>query len=229
MRKLASTDVLVADLRRRLRDGSIFVYMNDKVVPGGVPESTAASTYSDGMAASAAEIAATLRSRVPNLPTKKLHKLLYYCQGHHLATFGQPLFPEAVSAFDMGPVVGSLWHREKETGERTTVAGLTEAELNTVGYVVSRYGALSGRDLEILTHHEDPWMRANESREPGGRVRIEREWMQEYFAADAVGDELPDPPAELLRRWHQAIEASADTEVAPDSVARLRERLGRSA
>jgi uncharacterized phage-associated protein len=124
------------------------------------------STYSDAMAASAADIAVTLRSRLPNLPTKKLHKLLYYCQGHYLATFGRPLFPEAVSAFDMGPVMGSLWHREKEPGSSSASMGLTEAELNTVGYVVNRYGALSGRDLEILTHHEDPWLRADLGREP---------------------------------------------------------------
>jgi uncharacterized phage-associated protein len=39
---------------------------------------------------------------------KKLHKLLYYCQGHHLATFGLPLFDESISAWDMGPVVGTL-------------------------------------------------------------------------------------------------------------------------
>ena len=30
--------------------------------------------------------------------TKKLHKLMYYCQGHHLATFGEPLFAGVVAA-----------------------------------------------------------------------------------------------------------------------------------
>jgi uncharacterized phage-associated protein len=181
------------------------------------------------MAVSAADIAATLRSRLPNLSTKKLHKLLYYCQGHHLATFGHALFPEAVSAFDMGPVVGSLWYRERDHEEPAQSGGLTEAELNTVGYVISRYGALSGRDLEILTHHEDPWLRANELREPGGRVRIEREWMAEYFAADGVNDELPNPPVELLQRWRDIVTADVDVDVRPDSVADLRGRLGRSA
>jgi uncharacterized phage-associated protein len=59
-------------------------------------------------------VASVLRERLPGVGTKKLHKLLYYCQGHHLATFGKPLFGESISAWDMGPVVGSLWKQEKE-------------------------------------------------------------------------------------------------------------------
>lgn len=198
--------------------------------PGEPPPRPDRRTYSDAMAATAADIAAGLRTRLPNLPTKKLHKLLYYCQGHHLASFGQALFPEAVSAFDMGPVVGSLWFRERESATpASTEPALTEAELNTIGYVVSRYGSLSGRDLEILTHHEDPWLRADESREPGGRVRIEREWMQEYFSSDAATDELPDPPDAVLDRWREVLDTDTGRDAAPDSVDELRRRLRRSA
>ena len=35
----------------------------------------------------------------------KLHKLLYYLQGHHAAATGQPLFSEPIWAGDDGPVV----------------------------------------------------------------------------------------------------------------------------
>ncbi len=51
----------------------------------------------------------------------------------------------------MGPVVGSLWYQERESGVTGAAASLSEAELNTVGYVISRYGALTGADLEHLT------------------------------------------------------------------------------
>jgi uncharacterized phage-associated protein len=64
------------------------------------------------MAVPAEEIAAALRERHPNLGKVKLHKLLHYCQGHHLATFGRPLFSETISAWDMGPVVGILWRED---------------------------------------------------------------------------------------------------------------------
>jgi uncharacterized phage-associated protein len=65
------------------------------------------------MPVSAHHVAAVLRERQPGVPTKKLHKLLYYCQGHHLAAFGEPLFTDTVSAFDMRPIVGTLWHQER--------------------------------------------------------------------------------------------------------------------
>jgi hypothetical protein len=46
------------------------------------------------MPVSAHDVAAELRARQPGMPVKKLHKLLYYCQGHHLAVHGEPLFRE---------------------------------------------------------------------------------------------------------------------------------------
>ena len=85
------------------------------------------------MTMSAHDVAAVLRARLPGLPTKKLHKLLYCCQGHHLATFGEPLFGETISAWNMGAVVGALWYDEKSGHIPESPAQLGEAELNTVG------------------------------------------------------------------------------------------------
>ena len=51
-------------------------------------------SYADHMTASAGAVAAALRERLPNIPAVKLQKLLYYCQGHHLAHFGEPLFSD---------------------------------------------------------------------------------------------------------------------------------------
>ena len=107
------------------------------------------------MALSAHDVAAELRDRLPGLPKKKLHKLLYYCQGHHLAVFDEPMFREAVMAWDMGPVVGQLWRAEDDAGPRGRRQEVPERELNTIGYVVSRYGGLTGADLEILSHGQE--------------------------------------------------------------------------
>lgn len=138
----------------------------------------------------------------------KLHKLLYYCQGHHLATFGKPLFPETISAWDMGPVVGTLWREEKDGGppDEALLRGseLGEAELNTIGYVVSRYGALTGKDLEHLTHSETPWQTANRIRQPGGRVTIRPEWIRDYFLTDgnpSAGEEEVPLDSEAVAQW----------------------------
>jgi uncharacterized phage-associated protein len=155
----------------------------------------------------ARDVAAALRERLPGLGTVRLHKLLYYCQGHHLATFGDPLFAETISAWDMGPVVGSLWREEKDgspEGADSGPAELDEAQLNTIGYVVSRYGALTGKDLEHLTHSETPWQTADRIRRPGGRVAIRLDWIREYFRTDgnpAAGEEDIPLDSEAVAAW----------------------------
>ena len=173
-------------------------------------------------------VADVLQERLPGVGVKKLHKLLYYCQGYHLATFGRPLFDEALSAWDMGPVVGSLWFAEKQgippVGDRS--GPLDEAELNTVGYVLSRYGRLSGRDLEILSHAEDPWQRADHSRRPGGSVRIEPEWMRSFFAAADDDDEIP-LDSEVVSEWLAGARERSERPPAQDDPQRLRARLER--
>ena len=182
------------------------------------------------MPLSACDVAAALRDRLPGLPTKKLHKLLYYCQGHHLATFGEPLFSETISAWDMGPVVGALWYAEKQGNISKVHREMDEAQLNTIGYVLSRYGALTGQDLEHLTHSEEPWKLADSERRPGESARIKPEWIRQYFrtsgrAGNDEDDALLDSAA--VTRWLQGAEQRREAPGRPHSreelVARLEE------
>jgi uncharacterized phage-associated protein len=185
-----------------------------------------------GMPVSAHDVAAALRARQPGLPVKKLHKLLYYCQGHHLAAFGEPLFSESVMAWDMGPVVGSLWFSERN-GEAPPVPAeaLTEAQLNTIGYVVSRYGALTGKDLENLTHSEPPWRTADSLRPAGQSVRIEQDWMRAYFATDgsAAADQEIPLDAAVVAEWLRDAEARRQGPARPDTREEILRRLSRDA
>jgi uncharacterized phage-associated protein len=178
----------------------------------------------------ARDVATVFRDRLPGLPTKKLHKLLYYAQGHHLATFGEPLFQENISAWDMGPVVGQLWYQEKQAGIEKTDVRLGEAELNTIGYVVSRYGRLTGRDLESLTHSEMPWQRANRSRRPRESVRIQSAWLEEFFKADGAADAEEDVTldSDVVTQWLAAAEERRSASPIPDSLDELRARLTRA-
>jgi uncharacterized phage-associated protein len=184
--------------------------------------------YAGHMTVSAHDVARELRARHRGLPVMKLHKLLYYCQGHHLAAFGEPLFRETISAWDMGPVVGTLWKQENAGEMPGPGAELTEAQLNTIGYVLSRYGALTGIDLAHLTHSETPWKRADANRPAGGATRIREEWIKDYFETSGSADEddevLPDRVAvrELLR----GAEARRAEPLSPDSLEELRARLG---
>jgi uncharacterized phage-associated protein len=180
------------------------------------------------MTASAHDVAAALRDRLPGLPKKKLHKLLYYCQGHHLAQFDEPLFAETISAWDMGPVVGQLWKEEK-TGERQRAPHrLDEAQLNTIGYVVSRYGGLSGRDLENLTHSEMPWQFADSSRRPGDSVRIEPRWLRDYFKENSFADHEDDGPvldSAAISAWLEGADDRRVEPRSPDTPEQLKARL----
>ena len=198
---------------------------------GADPEALIAETspsrrHAGDVPHSAAEIAAEIRRRNPGVGIKKLHKLLYYCQGHHLAGVGRPLFTETVSAWDMGPVVGQLWKAEKESAAQAAdPTRLGEAELNTVGYVLSRYGRLTAHDLEHLTHGEQPWLQADADRPRGGTATIRPEWMRDYFQAEERGDEdVAVLDGEAVRRFVQGAERRLESPARADSVERLRSR-----
>lgn len=195
------------------------------------------SAYSPSMVVSAREVAAALRERQPGLTRVKLHKLLYYCQGHHLASFGEPLFSESIAAWDMGPVVGALWFAEKEHGPADVTPQLDEAALNTIGYVLSRYGALTGRDLQHLTHSEEPWRLADAGRQQGTSARIELSWIEQYFKTvedDRYEDLVFDVAA--VGQWLQDAGNQRAAPARPDDpaelvarVQELRARIGRRA
>lgn len=192
-------------------------------------------SYPGAMTVSAHDVSAELRRRLPSVGTKKLHKLLYYCQGHHLAVFGEPLFTEPVAAWDMGPVVERLWRDERYGLERPPTSELDEASLNTLGYVLSRYGALTGRDLEVMTHGEPPWLLANAARRPRDRTLIRPEWMVEYFRSDGAADDgleggVDDVPLDsaAVSAWLRECAAQDDgSPYAADSLEALRAWAGR--
>ena len=117
----------------------------------------------------------------------------------------------------MGPVVGILWHAER-TG-LASIGQLGEAELNTIGYVLSRYGRLTARDLEHMTHAESPWKRADAGRPPSGTANMRREWMQEYFAAEQESDDDgPWPDLETSRRFVEGAQQRRQEPAGLDSV-----------
>ncbi|MFD0746890.1 Panacea domain-containing protein [Phytohabitans flavus] len=179
------------------------------------------------MTASAHDIAAVLRQRLPGLDVLRLHKLLYYCQGHHLAAFGEPLFTEEVFAWDNGPVISKLWKDERDGLTVSPRPEIGEAELNTIGYVISRYGKLTPNDLINMTHQEAPWRLANASRMPGGTKKIGRDWLKGYFSTDGAPSDGIDEPfdsAEVTAWLREAVEHD-DGSTPPDDLDRLRSRV----
>jgi uncharacterized phage-associated protein len=93
----------------------------------------------------------------------KLQKLLYYAQGYYFALFGEPLFSEAIEAWDHGPVVREIYDEYKHCGRQPLPLPKDESPafsqdirdlLDNVAVSYGRYSALGLRDL---THKEAPW------------------------------------------------------------------------
>lgn len=183
--------------------------------------------------ASAAEVAAALRARLGDIGVLKLHKLLYYCQAHHLAAFGEPLFAEPIVAWDNGPVVASIWrdeHYERFTPADRGAEIIDERSLNTIGYVVSTYGALSGTNLINMTHSEPPWKDADARRQSFGTKdeTISVGSIESYFkSAPADKDDVPLLSDEAVTDWlaKAGKRRATSADAPPDSMDSLKQRL----
>ncbi len=100
----------------------------------------------------------------------KLQKLLYYAQGFHVAMHaGEPLFPESILAWKLGPVVRPVWLEYNGYGKdpipappkyRDAFPPEVRELLNAVNSV---YGQFEPSALTTLTHNETPWKRTTPS------------------------------------------------------------------
>jgi uncharacterized phage-associated protein len=155
-----------------------------------------------------------------------VHKLLYFAQGHHLAATGRASFYEAIDCWDNGPVVAELWRAEEYGHPVPPPSELGEGELNTVGYVLSRYGALSPRDLINLTHSQDPWKLANAGRSPGTSKLIHQSWISDYFLGDEQqGQETVPLDAGEVAKWLAGASANSHLDGPVDDSTRIAERI----
>ena len=168
---------------------------------------------------SAHDVAREIRARDRGAGVLKVQKLLYYCQGWHLALNGEPLFAEEIEAWTNGPVVADLWHDEAKGRPQRATGLLNERQLAIIAFVCGKYRCCSGRELIETTHSEPPWRDAiATSAEPNPGITIDA--MREFFAGQI------DPVASALlddRRCHDELrarqaEAIARIDTTPPSV-----------
>ena len=116
----------------------------------------------------------------------KLQKLVYYAQAWALVWSGEPLFPDAIEAWDYGPVVPSVpWeHRHVTVGLESLLGAkpeaLNENERAVVDAVVAFYGEMSASTLSDLTHREDPWRKHYQAQRPS--PVIPQDALQTYYS-----------------------------------------------
>ena len=120
----------------------------------------------------------------------KLQKLLYYAQAWHLAVFDRPLFEEKLEAWVHGPVVPSVYrrfrsYRFRNIDEEIEAPGLPARTVQFLHELAGEYLGIDAYALELMTHREDPWLKARGDLEPhqASRATISEEDMRAYFKA----------------------------------------------
>lgn len=134
------------------------------------------------------DVAAYILERKGPMTATKLQKLVYYAQAWSLVWDEQPLFPEHIEAWAMGPVSPDLYdlHRGAFQVSRLsqgTPQALTETERETVDAIIDYYGRKSSHWLSDLTHREPPWKDARKGVAPAARCHrvITHAAMAEYY------------------------------------------------
>jgi uncharacterized phage-associated protein len=82
----------------------------------------------------------------------RLHKLLYFCQGWHLAWYARPLFADPIVAADDGPVVAGF-----PDSLPTDEQALPRSERQSVEQVWSHFKRYSVPGLTDASRTEWPW------------------------------------------------------------------------
>ncbi|MGN6216325.1 MAG: Panacea domain-containing protein [Solirubrobacterales bacterium] len=138
--------------------------------------------------ASVHDVASYILHKTGSISTWKLQKLAYYSQAWNLVWEEKPLFDAQIQAWSNGPVVPELYkvHRGKYSIGRWpkgSGARLTDSEKEVVDAVLSGYGQLTGHQLSVLTHSEDPWKEARAGLRPTQRSvkQIKPEAMRAYY------------------------------------------------
>ncbi len=138
----------------------------------------------------------------------KLHKLVYFAHGWHLALTDKPLIDETLQAWDYGPVVPSLYHefkhfRSKDITEPAmdllpikgtkfkvvvpTVETDDQYTRDLLDRIIEVYGKFTALQLSAMTHQpSSPWSLAREKNPGVNFVGITNEDLRRYFKAKAA-------------------------------------------
>jgi uncharacterized phage-associated protein len=128
-----------------------------------------------------------------DLTPMKLQKLIYFCQGFHLAFFESPLFDEDIQAWEHGPVCPSLYYRLRKFESNPVIlidadeVSLPDREKHLIDDVYRLYGQYTASKLRNMTHNEGPW---KESRQ---NTVISKESLKRYFDS-VITPQKPVPP-----------------------------------
>jgi len=124
---------------------------------------------------------------VDNMSLTKLHKMLYFAQGVHLARTGMPLFDNDIHAWPYGPVVPTVHNKFSPNKggvrllEEYISPSFTNTEESALVDVAVEYGLCSAATLSDITHQEGtPWTETTKNE------IIPSNLIKEYFSAKKI-------------------------------------------
>lgn len=123
-----------------------------------------------------------------------LQKILYFIQGIYMVFYDKPLYEEDCCAWVHGPVFENVYEMFKTFKYnpiddnrfvllKNRFQELSEPERRVIDLVINTFGMYSGKALETITHHEEPWKQARAgylSTEPS-HVVIEKDSIRRYY------------------------------------------------
>jgi hypothetical protein len=102
------------------------------------------------------------------------HNLLFFAQGHYLATHGTPMFAEPLHATATGVTV--------DLDDRSDGPPTTNQHRGMIGWILHRYGNVFPVDLQSLIQVSTAWQLA---RQRPDETRIEWAWLTDWFRRPA--------------------------------------------
>lgn len=116
-----------------------------------------------------------------SMSSMKLQKLCYYSQAWHLVWSDEPMFVEPFQAWANGPVAPALYakHRGEFSVDENFLFGDADALTD------DQEDSMTGYELSVLTHDEDPWVEARGGLPRGVRcaTEISHAAMAEYYGS----------------------------------------------
>jgi uncharacterized phage-associated protein len=129
----------------------------------------------------------------------KLQKLLYYVQGHYIATFNQKMFCSQIVNWSYGPIIEKVYYDFQEFESNTIVPkvldndnyccdNLSSQDKKFLDKVIDYYNQFSPWKLRNMTHDENnldnPWIKTEKGEE------ITFELMKKYFSLDEFSNRI---------------------------------------
>lgn len=118
----------------------------------------------------------------------KLQKLMYYAQGFSMARNNMKIFDECFEAWDHGPVCRRLYDEYKGMSYYEIPEEMVKGDpknimrhcnvWNIIMEVWMVFGKMSGKQLEMMTHRELPWIAAMKK---GSNSTFSDQEMQSFF------------------------------------------------